>query len=68
MAGAKTVHGVDICAGPCCPGYEEIVDDPPLLSPVVYCRKMDFIRPYLMRPTVDRGDGGRPLAWYRRRK
>ena len=33
MGGAKYVHGVDICSEECCPGYEEVVDYPPLLSP-----------------------------------
>lgn len=33
MGGAKYVHGVEICSEECCPGYEEVIDNPPLLSP-----------------------------------
>ena len=33
MGGAKYVHGVEICPEECCPGYEEVIDNPPLLSP-----------------------------------
>ena len=25
---------------PSCPGYEEVVERPPLLSPLVYCKKL----------------------------
>ena len=27
------MHGVEICSEECCPGYEEVIDNPPLLSP-----------------------------------
>ena len=33
MGGAKYVHGVEICAEECCPGYEQVDDNPPLLGP-----------------------------------
>ena len=28
-----------LCSAPCCPGYSERVETPPLLAPLVYCRK-----------------------------
>ena len=52
MNGYKSVHHVDLCKGPCCPGYEEITERPPLLDPVVYCKKLSYIRPFLLKPTM----------------
>ena len=34
----KEIHGTVLCSAPCCPGYEEKVERPPLLAPLVYCR------------------------------
>jgi len=39
MGGWKEIHGTVLCSAPCCPGYEEKVERPPLLAPLVYCRK-----------------------------
>ena len=43
MGGWKEVKGVNLCDGPCCYGYHEVVETPPLLSRVVYCKKIDAI-------------------------
>jgi len=40
MGGWKEIHGTELCSAPCCPGYEEVVERPPLLSPLVYCKKL----------------------------
>ena len=39
MSGMKSVRGVALCHAPCCPGYAERVEQPPLLAPVVYCNR-----------------------------
>ena len=39
MGGWKEIHGTVLCAAPCCPGYTQKLERPPLLSPLVYCRK-----------------------------
>ena len=39
MAGWKRVRTVDLCSAPCCPGYMEVVDHPPLLGKIVLCQK-----------------------------
>jgi len=41
MGGWKEIHGTVLCSAPCCPGYTERVERPPLLSPLVYCRKLE---------------------------
>jgi len=40
MGGWKEIHGTVLCAAPCCPGYVERVERPPLLAPLVFCRKI----------------------------
>merc|ERR1712106_1098478 len=42
MGGWKEIHGTVLCQAPCCPGYNERVEKPPLLSPLVYCRKSGY--------------------------
>merc|ERR1712051_143474 len=39
MAGWKRVGSVDICSAPCCPGYREVVENPPYLQAVSFCVK-----------------------------
>merc|ERR1712061_74717 len=39
MGGWKEIHGTVLCSAPCCPGYTMKVERPPLLAPLVYCRK-----------------------------
>ena len=39
MGGWKKVGTVDICRAPCCPGYREVTETPPLLQPVAFCVK-----------------------------
>ena len=51
MGGWKEVNGVHLCDGPCCYGYHEVVEYPPLLSKVVYCKK-NSMRPMLLKPTM----------------
>ena len=51
MAGWKQVNGVDLCVGPCCYGYHEVVEHPPLLSRVVYCKK-NAARAMHLKPTM----------------
>lgn len=52
MGGWKEVKGVNLCDGPCCYGYHEVVETPPLLSRVVYCKK-NSMRAMLLKPTMD---------------
>merc|ERR1712106_395 len=40
MGGWKEIHGTVLCSAPCYPGYVEKVERPPLLSPLVFCRKL----------------------------
>ena len=54
MGGWKEVKGVNLCDGPCCYGYHEVVEHPPLLSRVVYCKK-NSMRAMLLRPTMMEG-------------
>ena len=54
MGGWKEVKGVNLCDGPCCYGYHEVVEHPPLLSRVVYCKK-NSMRAMLLRPTMNEG-------------
>lgn len=51
MGGWKEVNGVDLCDGSCCYGYHEVVEYPPLLSRVVYCKK-NSVRAMLLKPTI----------------
>ena len=39
MGGWKKVGSIEICGAPCCPGYREEIEKPPLLQPVVFCVK-----------------------------
>ena len=39
MKGIKRMKNVDVCSGPCCPGYVEEAADPPNLSPLIWCEK-----------------------------
>lgn len=52
MPGYKQVGDVEVCLGPCCPGYHEVVEHPPLLDRVVYCKR-DDIWPLLIKPTMN---------------
>ena len=54
MGGWKEVKGVNLCNGPCCYGYHEVVEHPPLLSRVVYCKK-NSMRAMLLKPTMMEG-------------
>ena len=54
MGGWKEVKGVNLCDGPCCYGYHEVVEHPPLLSRVVYCKK-NSMRAMLLKPTMMEG-------------
>ena len=40
MGGWKSVGDIELCQMPCCPGYREVVEKPPLLRPVVLCKKL----------------------------
>ena len=39
MGGWKKVGSITLCGAPCCPGYREIVEKPPLLQAVSICAK-----------------------------
>ena len=54
MGGWKEVKNVNLCDGPCCYGYHEVVEYPPLLSRVVYCKK-NSMRAMLLKPTMIEG-------------
>ena len=54
MGGWKEVKGVNLCDGPCCYGYHEVVEYPPLLGRVVYCKK-NSMRAMLLKPTMMEG-------------
>ena len=51
MSGWKQVKGVDLCIGPCCDGYHEVIEYPPILSEVVYCKK-NAARAMRLKPTM----------------
>ncbi|TRY70044.1 hypothetical protein TCAL_05425 [Tigriopus californicus] len=40
MDGMKKLRDIDLCKAPCCPGYYEVIEQPPLLSFVVYCKSL----------------------------
>ena len=54
MGGWKEVKGANLCDGPCCYGYHEVVEHPPLLGRVVYCKK-NSMRAMLLKPTMMEG-------------
>ena len=54
MGGWKEVKGANLCDGPCCYGYHEVVEHPPLLGRVVYCKK-NSMRAMLLKPTMIEG-------------
>ncbi len=52
MSGMKAVRGVSLCLAPCCPGYREQVESPPLLAPVVSCKRDAEWRPRTEVPKI----------------
>ena len=46
MSGWKKVGSITMCGAPCCPGYRETIEKPPLLPPVTMCKKDPFARDF----------------------
>ena len=42
MGGWKTFGSASMCAGPCCPGYSEVIERRPLLPKISACKKDQF--------------------------
>ena len=42
MGGWKTFGPASMCAGPCCPGYSEVIERRPLLPKISACKKDQF--------------------------